>query len=80
MTNETAKIKIQFLDQAREGMATELEIDENTRIDDFLHAKLGEGADLSNLKIRLNGDVVTRTSIIPADAIIIISPTNVKGA
>lgn len=77
---DTAKIKVQFLDQAREGMARELEINENQRIDDFLYSQLGDDAELSGIKIRLNGDIVTRTTTIPADSRIIISPLNIKGA
>jgi len=80
MTNSNETIKVQFLDQGREGFAQELEIPANQRIDDFLYTRFGEGADLSQIKIRMNGNVVTRTTEIPADARITISPLNIKGA
>ena len=74
------KIKVTFLNQAAEGFAAEMEIDANMRMDDFLYARLGEDCNLGDYAIRMNSDIVTRTTVITPDARIILSPKNVKGA
>ena len=76
---ENDKINVTFLNQSNDGLGKEIEIPVNMRIDDFLYSQLGEGADLSSLKIRMNSEIVTRTTAITPDARIVISQLNVKG-
>ena len=73
------KIKVTFLNQSNDGLGKEVEIPVNMRIDDFLYSQLGDSADLNSLKIRMNSEIVTRTTTIVPDARIVISQLNVKG-
>lgn len=73
-------MKVTFLNQGNEGFAKEMEIDEGTRIDDFLFSTLGEDTDIREMKVRVNGEICTRTSVIPDGARVVVSPMNIKGA
>ena len=73
-------MKILFINQAGGGFAGEKEIADGTRIDDFIYSEIGEEAELGDHKIRVNGQMVPRTTILADGDQITCTSQNMKGA
>ena len=73
-------MKITFLNQSGDGFGKELEIDEGTRLDDFLVEQFSENFNPSSMKIRVNGSIATRTQILEDGDYVDAVPVNQKGA